>query len=328
MKDIDFDELDRAVSSLMGAVPKDEPKTDDATSSDIPPADTAVSSDSPEPAASNPQSDAPAASKRGRYMDMVRPSAKSIHKTVRPSRVSRQAPSLEPTAVSSPKEDTPEQPRRSVALMRSSSSNTAPPEPAPPATSNDEDIRPLTSPFLPDAKVEKRPLGRPASAPSSSEEAPDTEEQAEEPIEEPAKEGLVGFSEDVDAQLPEQPLPAELDSELLSIETGNEYPLPGTEAKKEPAPEPTPAPEDAPSQTSSEEPAIEPVRTPTVTSIPQQYKVKQTKVDDAPSGTIYDAEPLVHVPEKMPAWMTIIGIIGIILLGVAFGVAVYYFGLI
>lgn len=72
MKDIDFDELDRAVSSLMGAVPKDEPKTDDATSSDIPPADTAVSSDSPEPAASNPQSDAPAASKRGRYMDMVR----------------------------------------------------------------------------------------------------------------------------------------------------------------------------------------------------------------------------------------------------------------
>ena len=70
MKDIDFDELDKAVSSLMGKTPE-EPATVPAV---------ATQPESPQPAAevSTPEVPAPApakpaapAAKRGRFMDVM-----------------------------------------------------------------------------------------------------------------------------------------------------------------------------------------------------------------------------------------------------------------
>lgn len=369
MKDIDFDELDRAVSSLMGTVPKDgssAPAKDDKketaaqnnpSSGGTPASDLATGgdgSDSPEalaaPAADNQETKAPdtdsqrqpktaPAARRGRYMDVVRPTAKSMHKSASSPAVSRQAPTIQPIdtpgadapAASEPASAAP-QPNEEI-MPSAAPANGSADQPADDTknaeTETPDDFTPLSSPFLPGAKVEKRPLGRPAgSAPSADTAGMEEIEQL------PTMSDLSDFPSDKDAQLPEQPLPAELDSELLSIETSTEYLPPEAQASApDPAPDPDPAPvaeEKAPTPAPvPSETAPEPPRATAVTSIPQQYKVKPSKTDDeSPASAIYDAQPLSHPAEKKSGWLWVVAIIGIILLGVAGGVAVYYLDLI
>ncbi len=439
MKDIDFDELDRAVNSLMGTAPKGEPTknadeaatSDDATTSattvegtEVPapsstPGEPEVSkpaeevtptpelvpqpepADSPAPtpsaegehneqkafqeAAAEPDTQAtetPRASaasaavpSRGRFMDMVRPSARDTNRPAPSLPISRRGTTLQPSAsamVTAPSDSTEKPtdtasdqsaaatPAQDIESLTAGSepmedTTTAPAKtPAEPA----DNTAPLDSPFLPDAKVEKRPLGRPAepaepAAPAVdlsgelAKEKSDTETPSIDapPVTEPAK--------DKDAQLPEQPLPAELDSSLLSIETDTTT---ATQPEEKPAAEAAEAPkvpetsetkaaltpdtntEKAPPATSatpeasgagSTPPATmpDPIRTMPSTSIPQQYKLQTEAKEESPVGGIYDTQPLAHPAEKKPGWMLIVAIVAILILGAAGGAAVYYLGL-
>jgi hypothetical protein len=191
MKDFDFDEIDRAVSSTMQ--PKDAPKNDEAA---VP---VTVSR-------SEPTSTPPAAKRSsGRFMDVVHPSSdmrSSVpeRSTPRPAEKSAPAPVAEKTNSDWPDPldfhgFTPED-------------NTETPTPAPSGEEELQSPKPLDSPFLSDAKVEKRPLG------AFSEEKPAM-------AVEPKKE--------------ETPLIEAPDEPLLRAETEEEMP--------EKEPEPTPASE-------------------------------------------------------------------------------------
>lgn len=121
---------------------------------------------------------------------------------------------------------------------------------------------------------------------------------------------------DKDAQLPEQPLPAELDSKLLSIETSTEG-LPGG-APQAVAPAAAAAPAAASHPSSS-------------TASPAQPAASQPKEDEGSEGAIYDTstyhQPLAHPTKKKYDWALVVAIAAIVLLGIAGGVAVYYFKL-
>lgn len=391
MKDIDFDELDRAVSSLMGSVSNNKPT--DTTPATSPVADDA-SNDSvtvdPQPENTNPEpieetpvlnldrpveampsstpepqadtdvetfseamqlveegpavSPAPAA-RRGRFMDVVRPAVRETSKSAPSRAVSRQGVSLQPSTTRPEPEEvstlgaTAQQPNDSAMADFATAQEDTFVESTP---QNDESVlepvvsseptdleAPLSSPFLPDAKVEKRPLGRP-----TTESAPVVDLAAELTANAPESTTAtagIAFEDTAspgrDAQLPEQPLPAELGSELLTIETSMDN-LPPEPVQ---APQSATAPESNPAQAASLAQAPEPTRVITGASIPQQYKVQpQTPMDEAPAaGTIYDAQPLVHTAEKKSSWIwKLVAIIAIALLGAGGGAAIYYLGLI
>jgi hypothetical protein len=189
------------------------------------------------------------------------------------------------------------------------------------------DLTSSGSPFLPDAKVEKRPLGRPAALAGATQffRGPSSAPRsAPAPVSASAEVARLDVAlESKDAQLPEQPLPAELDSELLDIETRAEGPPQSDQHT--PAAKSTPATATASSNTSN------PVPSAAASSIPQQYKV-QSNAGGQPTGTIYDTadyhQPLAHVSKNKPGWLLVVGIIVILLLGAAGGAAAYFFGLI
>lgn len=311
---------------------------------------------------------------RGRFMDMVRrsPSRSDRQPLATTSSGSRQGVTIQPSKNTTrtmepvipmeptmPSIEQPAEQREDTAQLLNSSVTwelSASPEPTPEhiETPLNTDLpivdesgpmsfgepAPLVSPFLPDAKVEKRPLGR-------STETTETPQVPEEPeVGAPLTPSLdltaelsddddrPEISSDVDAQLPEQPLPPELGSELLNIETGAD-----TQAMV-PTAQPMEVPESMPLS-----PAIptSPITVPTsptvpggnrpamITSIPQQYKV-QAKSEEAPVSAIYDTasyhQPLAHPAKKKPGWLWVIAILAILLLGAGAGAAVYYFGLI
>lgn len=393
MKDIDFDELDKAVSSLMGSVPKDDPAKDTdadgvinssdhniaapeedeelSTSAVDDTEDAPVVVDTEPDIAPKPEADLIEESEekldqlptvtprgisppsRGRFMDMVRPS----REMGRPSSLmSRQGTTLQPSsmqvgneAASKEAEKRPlEESNAALAAMvheledttdTASSFSQSADTPAFPEVATDsidqaEDAAPLSSPFLPDAKVEKRPLGRPLettfSTDSVSEETENVDlsggnipHQEEEPSVSPNK----------DAQRPEDPLPAELDSEILSIETEDstfrqqdaEIPVENKTETVE-APSEAPLPTEATQTTSSF--TADTRRTMAAASIPQQYKLDTGTSDDVPAaGAIYDAQPLAHPAKSTPGWVWVLGIIGVLVLGAAGGAAVYFLGL-
>ena len=125
MKDLDFDELDRAVNSIMSgsknarpdATPQpdaqatqSEPKVDapsidatDAPSTDMPMPMNLSAGDMPQepavqtPAPTEPEDDRkpPVTARRGRFMDMVRPGAAQPSESTVPARVSRQGATIE-----------------------------------------------------------------------------------------------------------------------------------------------------------------------------------------------------------------------------------------
>ena len=392
MKEFDFDELDKAVNSLMGdakkpttpvatdsAVVDPEPAVDSPQAADqpanpvVPP--TPVS-EVPEPTAdvppemsalTPPLSPAPVMRRAGgRFMDVVHSSSdmKTPTRVVAPS---REGINLRPLT-----------PADSLASPRAMNDVIAPPpkraEPQSPmlvdepktvepklespteteSTSGPEPSEPWSSPFLPDTQVEKRPLGglpgasdtglsdaiaaelakehpdiEPASTPK--EDVPsadiaipsvDTEPTTLAPNlkSDPSDKTAEPVKSEQDLQLApefdEKIIPAELDNDLVAIESGKAS-LAGETSEPIAAPDLT-----------SHAAASAVLST---SSIPQQYSETPSS-GDASHTPIYDNEavhqPLNHPAKKKKGWILIVFIVIIILLGGALGGAAYYFGLI
>lgn len=182
-------------------------------------------------------------------------------------------------------------------------------------------LTPMTSPFISDAKVEKRPLGG---------NNPPQSDQAEEPDHSPVL-GVMAqdseISDDASAQLPaqpedvEKPLPEELRSELMAIESDS-HSFEHEEAVTPVTPAALPQ--------STPEPPKQPEVPTGPSSIPQQYK-EEPSTGDQTSGSIFDTDsyhqPLAHPAKKKSGWLWVIAIIVILILGAAGGAALYFLGI-
>lgn len=318
--DIDFDELDKAVNSLMKGVGKeaqDEPKPkvltisstlqpdekppyvkldeaakaignetvsnesekvvtfiDDASkpqavnaSPETPVHEEEATPNPPEPVPTEKPAPVPRPS-GGRFMDVVHPSSDMRVTNAPPSPVPEPLETQSVTGV----------PEGSVA--------------ANPATD-----APLT-PFLPDAKVEKRPLGGAGAVPSpfDDEEPANVEETIMINSEKPPKTPETDEQPVLDASTFEAASPAE-SAEVIAVES-------------EAVPETSPA--DASLQT------IESGDT----------EKLSTMRDDDKTGTIYDVanqpQPLAHPPKQKSGWGVVVVIILIIVLAAALGAAAYF----
>lgn len=354
MKDIDFDELDRAVNTAMSNVPADEDRSSLEPALVIPQRGEPMTTASSATGASS----SPAVRRSGgRFMDVVHPSS-----DMRSASTPRVAPVVNTdTPVPTP----PPQPLvTDVAPVASSTSSTdfqwpdpldVTPTPADAPVPDDftlaeskvpliEDgadddlpegtplasFQPLESPFIDGAKVEKRPLGAfsvtsadeadPAPAPLDLTAALEEDaEVAAEPVQpvEPAQQAD-------DAPSKEAPDPLKIETLEVSEET-----LIGSSESDE-----TSQPQVS---ASKEESAQVPVAAPLVSettapiaaaSIPQQYKEHPVS-DDQPSGAIYDTEtyhqPLTHPQKKSSSWPIILWIIGLMMLGAGIGFLLYFF---
>jgi len=303
MKDIDFDELDRAVNSLIGpktpdAKPEVPPTTPTpASTSPVAPPPTSTAADNSAPAA------APLAARRssGRFMDVVHPSSDMRTSPVPPRPAAHTETTITPPSSTSP---TPE-PAPKVEESKEPETTSAPMDM--PATPPVEDTpSPLESPFLSDAKVEKRPLGAFSNSNETPAPAPAT------PLAETPKPEAGDVSVD---QKPENktdhpmgtdtPLPAELQDNLLSIEASED-----TEPKKD---DTTPIPT-----------VTMPIGS---TSIPAQY-TEQPSTGDQPTGAVFDTEaykkPMAH-PKKKSGWLIVVWILLLLVVGAGVGAAIYFF---
>jgi len=288
MQDIDFDELDRAVSSATGS-PAEAPTSDEPTTSDD---SVTVKTSAPDPASSTPA----ARRSSGRFMDVVHPSSDMRPETSeRP--VERSTPRPPEPRVEEPADRSTDWPdpldfhgftgdeldekKEEEPKEEAPAEQVSAPEPEEP-----EVAAPLESPFLSGTKVEKRPLGAFSDIPEAPAKEP---KEAEKTPEEP--------------KLLDAP-----DEELLDAETAPEEPPKEEEKLEEPAPTPEP-----------EEPTGP-------TSITQQYKEAPAKEET--SGPIYAAEAttlaLTHSPKKRSSAAIIIWILALILVGVGGGLAVYF----
>jgi hypothetical protein len=331
MKDLDFDELDRAVNSLISggqpSVATPEPVLNVPT--------TLVSNDAPSQPPVAPAPSQPLAARRssGRFMDVVHPSSdmRSSAPVAVVAPVSRIAPTIAPVATPSVSTPVPVEPTTPKSEypdpidFQGFNPGVAPtptPEVAPVAHEDeDSDITkiadditaslgkdtttPLESPFIADAKVEKRPLG--AFSGDISVDAAVTEPVEEEPT--PSVELPVESKDDSDDHPIEKdvPLPAELQNDLLSIEA-NENPVAAPEAVFTPPAASTDVP-------------VGP------TSISQQYSEKPS-TGDQPVPTMFAAEaykkPAAH-PKKKSGWFVVLWIGLLIIVGGGIGAAVYFF---
>lgn len=361
VKDLDFDELDKAVSSLMAGVKKSESDPAAQSTPVTPPADESPSETvtvSSGPATPAPRPSLAAKRTSGRFMDVMHPSARKKPEAPRPA--SRQGvaveplnPSVAPEPITTPAPE-PEKPELKdepaptsshagtsdwpdpLDFAPSTSKSQEPvetPEPVSVVTlptekeepkekpaapqEKPEDVPPLTSPFLPDTKVEKRPLGaNAAAAPSSSVIT--------------ANDDLVVVDEE--DQLPAMPkdvasvLPEELHGDVMAIESDTTT---QKTAEKSDAVEPvTPAaPESAPSVDKASE--VKHTEEPKIvgpTSIAQQYR-EEPSSGDQKNGAIYDTDdyhqPVAHPAKKKSGWMLVVWILLILIVGVAVGATLY-----
>ena len=154
---------------------------------------------------------------------------------------------------------------------------------------------PAPSPFLADAKVDKRPLSTPPS------QVPDTEEAA-------------GNDAPLAADLSAE-LPAELDKSIMDVESSN--------TAKADTPEAT-APEGATAST----PAAAAPTTPTPSAsshgaIAQQY-TKSPDDTTSEHAALYDSVVASSPAKKPKGWLVPLIAIVLIALGIAGGVAVYF----
>ncbi len=361
MKDFDFEELDRAVSGVLGSAPIPSTPTtppstktvpNDAPSKPVsilptptsfttpelvsdPVTDTPSLSDAPVdlPSESSPTV-APAARRTsGRFMDMVHPSSDMRSQT---------------TGVPSP----------------------APSSPAPRAVNAFDELEnapvidlstpvPQESPFLPDAKVDKRPLG--GSEPTGSfvgvTNDPDPVDSAKEPVDLDVMPDPIDFAQSSDVQeetlddesLEADELPNELrnfsdtepKAEALDLDEAEEKPLELESLNDEEQVASDIASlehETAPELTKIEDEPVAFVPQPKKQDIPeeptgpvsitQQY-TEQPSATPQESGAIYDTEsyhqPLTKPVKKKSGLWAIVWIIGLIALGAAAGVAIYLY---
>ncbi|HEV7952347.1 MAG TPA: hypothetical protein VGO98_03145 [Candidatus Saccharimonadales bacterium] len=409
MSDIDFDELDKAVNTLMGDVPKVAPlKSDDIKTLTInstiaddsrPSLDkldstlAAVNGVAAKPAdktSAAPVSRIPtvplATRRGGRFMDVVRPSS-AMTSGIKTT-ASRQGVTIHPTA-NQPAQATDDQSGdvRSVDGFVSQSKNSLTasfddnaladaervavkndwPDPletsgygsdadttdsqsgaeypdevtveggadntiqesTASAATDYEETSPMSSPFITDAKVDKRPLGGT-------------------PVEVPGRAPVLGVlaaedahGTDVAHQLPATPdpievhLPPELQSDLMAIETDVDAATPDTATTE-------PAPVKSTQQSTSTESINSPVARPVAvaaevivptgpTSIPQQYH-EEPSTSDEPGGSIYDMDsyhqPVAHPAKTKSGWLWVMWILLLLVVGGGGAVALYFIGVI
>lgn len=316
MKDLDFDELDRAVNSLIGSpsAPVTPPVSPVAINTPAP-ADSLVPASTPQPLAARRSS--------GRFMDVVHPSSDMRSTNIPPRPAVREGMTVQPIATEPKIEAAPEAPVAEPATPVKTSDWPDPldfhgfkdepvatesaDKPADqdksvdePSMPDFESTTPLESPFLPDAKVEKRPLGAFADN-TVAPEAPVTETAEEEPKPQP--------DENIDHPIgTDTPLPAELQDRLLSIEANEDTALVSEEATP---PKP-------------QSPVVETM------SIPQQY-VEQPSTGDKPAdSSIFDVEayrkPVQAKNKKSKSgWLMVLWIVLLIILGVGAGAAFYFY---
>lgn len=371
MKDIDFDELDKAVSSLLGN--KDEQKPASPTQSaavptTVTPPATPAAPEPAQPTSSTAPSvpprepattvSAPAARRSGRFMDVVHPSSdmaqtdkepehqqlagsgrklQPINRDVKPDPV-------EPKEETKKEADQPVPQKLSVVpdadpktlVSTPDTNDTVWPDPldVQPAKLPDDtadttkedkpDETPKTgtaSPFLSDAKVEKRPLGAFSDQPKSNEpnDAPTDSTTGDDlAAEKPTTED--------DTQVPAMPsapstedMPPELDQKVVEVEA--------TERGDDTAA--MPEPQIDLTETTTAEPTTPATSTPPVNvtsmSIPQQYKSTERPAKEA-DRPVFDTKDY-HAPIQAPArkksgmgqWILLT-----ILLVVAVGGAIYW----
>jgi len=324
MKDLDFDELDRAVNSLIGSpsAPTNPPVA--TASVDTPtPVDTSVpvTTSSAEDAQTTPPAFQPLAARRssGRFMDVVHPSSDMRSSSVPARPATREGMTVQPITTEPTATVAPEVSAAPIETAPKTSEWPDPldfhgfkdepvaPKPADNPVEKDkpttelslpdlESTPPLESPFLPDTKVEKRPLGAFADS-SVTAETPATETpevQADENTDHP-----IGT---------ETPLPAELQDSLLSIESNEDTALTGQDVEP-----------------------LKPQSTVVETmSIPQQY-VEQPSTGDKPAASsIFDVEayrkPAQTKNKKSKSgWLMVLWILLLIILGVGAGAGFYFY---
>lgn len=194
--------------------------------------------------------------------------------------------------------------------------------------------KPLSSPFLPDAKVEKRPLGGLPVEPVVEASTPAAETAAvTEPALEPNMEtGAEGATESDtvpadDAQIPPEvppapepepeaikPLPEELAGDIMALESS-------TTGASEPK-------SDEPAADAMSTVEAQPATGVGPASIPQQY-AEQPSTGDQSNGSIYDTaayhQPLAHPEKHKSSWGMIIAIIVLLIVGALGGAAYFYF---
>ena len=355
MKDLDFDELDRAVNSLIGG---DQGQTDNAKEdtglsatasvSDVPALDSTSTASVPDVDTLSQQ---PLATRRssGRFMDVVHPSSDMrssfmpprpstsegvtiqpdtssiVEEPVMPTQTPVPSNFEEPTTPEPVKTEWPDPIDFNKVYDQSSAEESVKTkvDEAPlmleadlPAPVTDDVMPPLESPFIPDAKVEKRPLGAFTDEPVAP--AVDTAS-----TETPASEPDIDLSTNVeDTPSNETPMPAELQNDLLSIESNEdtaEVPTPEQPKILEPTPTLALPPQSA--QSSSAE-AMAPI------AITQQY-VEQPSTGDKPAGSIFDVDnlhkPIAHPKKKKSGWLMIVWIVLLIIFGIGAGVAFYFY---
>ncbi|CAN5387326.1 hypothetical protein BH10PAT4_BH10PAT4_2890 [soil metagenome] len=300
MTDIDFDELDRAVNSLVNPDAKPVPGESPLVPAVAP---TAASA----PVASNP---APLAERRssGRFMDVVHPSS-DMRSSVPDRPASREAATIAPVlttpsaSIEAPKPATSWPDPIDMHEATQEKAITALPVPEPPKDSNG----PLESPFLTDAKVEKRPLGAFSNESRESEPTPSisaaTTPSTPELTMDTTDTTMVGEKASESSDQPvvnDTPMPAELQPGLLSIESNEDPKI----AKEEPIVPAGP------------------------TSITQQY-TQQPSTGDKPVANMFDTaaykKPKAAAGKKKSGWLIVLWIFLLIVVGAGVGAAVYFF---
>jgi hypothetical protein len=195
-------------------------------------------------------------------------------------------------------------------------------------TSEERDAtEPLSSPFLADAKVEKRPLGAPMPelySPQQPEEAAASVEAEVTP--EPTA------SESVDQPV-EVELPEELRGDLMAIESNisNEQAAVPQDSPAAPVAQttrPTREPE-MPKTVVASAAAAPAVSLPAGGgSIPQQYR-EEPSTSDQTTGSIYDTasyhQPLEHPAKKKTGWLWVIWVLVLLVLGAGGGALAYLY---
>lgn len=285
MQDVDFEELDKAVNAVMPQAPLDNSNTDPSVDLEIQP----MQPPDPTPVSIAPVSSSPVVGRpaTGRFMDVVHPSSDMRSSLTMPQRstnsmlnlTAQPAPAAAPVPIPTPVPYTSpvsvETPKPAVENWAGLPNYQTPSE-AP------------ESPFLPEAKVEKRPLGAFSNEmPTTASPTPTSAETNSQPM--------------VSTETP--PTPPELDNSLLDVES------------------------DSSTHSNDAELATNPLSQPYAsTSINQQYTEKPTTSQN--NGSIYDANSYQKVtarkPKKKSGWMWVLWIVILIIVGAGAGVAFYF----
>jgi len=181
---------------------------------------------------------------------------------------------------------------------------------------NQKSAEPLESPFISGTKVDKRPLGAFSTEPEDQEVAKETEQILEQAD---VQENIDDLKEKETPTGKEKPavidtsLPEELQGDLLSIESGDS----STNSDKSNA---------AKALVNTVNPHENQTQSVAPNSISQQYK-EQPSSGDQDTGAIYDTDSyhksLVHPYKKKSGWSWVVLTIILIILGVGAGIAVY-----